>query len=214
MPINKSTTTSTTPTGFLKRLIKCQRGVVAIEMAFIGPFMLLLYFGLLDMTFFMTENRKTISIAGSIADLVGQNQRVVYKNTVNDFLKIGNMIMKPEGDSRVRIQVLNYRRNGCPTGAGGSPCIVWGVSNGRGEECVNPIPGAEILALMALNNDVVVVQVCKKIRLYSGKLLTFYKPDKSDFEVENFVMVRPRVSLTLECYNSTATVTGPSNCIY
>jgi hypothetical protein len=201
------------PATLLKYLLNCQRGIVAIEMAFIGPFMLLLYFGLLDMTFFMTENRKTIAIAGSVADLVGQHRRTVYRSSVNDYLKIGNMIMKPEGDERVRIQVTNYRINGCPTGSGGSPCIVWRVTNGKGQDCVNTVPGEEIKALMELNNDVVVVQVCRKIRLYSGKLLTFYRPDKSDFEVENFVMVRPRVALTLECYNSSATVSGPSTCV-
>jgi hypothetical protein len=196
----------------MKRLIKCQRGIVAIEMAFIGPFMLLLYFGLLDMTFFMTENRKTIAIAGSISDLIGQNRRSILEADVLDYMKIGNMIMKPEGDSRVRIQITNYRKSGCPSNPSASPCVVWTKSNGKGQACVNTVPGEDIKALMELNNDVVVAQVCRKIRLYSGKLLTFYKPDKSDFEVENFVMVRPRVALTLECYKSSATVSGPSTC--
>lgn len=196
----------TTPTSILKYLLKCQRGVVAIEMAFIGPFMLLLYFGLLDMTFFMTENRKTIAIAGSIADLVGQHRRSILQAEVADYLRIGNMIMKPDSDSKVRIQVTNYRK------VGGVPTIVWSRNNGKGQACVNPIPGAEIDALMELNNDVIVTRVCTKIRLYSGKLLTFYGPDKSDFDVENFVMVRPRVALTLECYASPATVSGPSTC--
>lgn len=195
----------------LKYLMKCQSGVVAIEMAFIGPFMLLLYFGLLDMTFFMTENRKTIAIAGAISDLVGQHRRTIYESALDDYLKIGNMIMKPEGDSRVRIVVTNYRKNGCPNDSG-SPCIVWTKNNGKGQACVNTVSGEQIKALMELNNDVIVTQVCRKIRLYSGKLLTFYGPDKSDFEVENLVMVRPRVALTLECYKTTATVSGPSNC--
>jgi Flp pilus assembly protein TadG len=189
-----------------KYLMKCQRGVVAIEMAFIGPFMLLLYFGLLDMTNFMTENRKTIAIAGSIGDLVGQHRRSVLAETVDDYLKVGNMIMKPDSDSDVQIVVRAYRK------VGNVPTVVWGKSNGKGQPCVNAVPNADILALMELNNDVVVTQVCTKIRLFSGKLLTFYRPDTSDFNVENFVMVRPRVALTLECYTNAATVSGPSTC--
>jgi Flp pilus assembly protein TadG len=203
MQTNKPTTAITKA---LKYLIKCQRGVVAIEMAFIGPFMLLLYFGLLDMTNFMTENRKTIAIAGSVADLVGQHRRSILKAEVADYLKIGNMIMKPDTDGDVRIVITNYRKSGLTANA------VWSRNNGKGLPCVNAIPATEIVKLMELNNDVVVTQVCTKIRLYSGKLLTLYKPDKSDFDVENFVMVRPRVALTLECYAASATVTGASNC--
>jgi Flp pilus assembly protein TadG len=189
-----------------KYLMKCQRGVVAIEMAFIGPFMLLLYFGLLDMTNFMTENRKTIAIAGSIGDLVGQHRRSVLLANVTDYLRVGNMIMKPDTDSDVRIVVTTYRK------VGNVPTVVWSRNNGKGGVCVNAVPNADILALMELNNDVVVTQVCTKIRLFSGKLLTFYRPDTSDFNVENFVMVRPRVALTLECYSNAATVSGPSTC--
>lgn len=189
-----------------KYLMKCQRGVVAIEMAFIGPFMMLLYFGLLDMTYFMTENRKTIAIAGSISDLVGQHRRSILQANVTDYLKIGKMVMKPDTDDKVRITITTYRK------VGGVPTAIWSRNNGKGVACSNAIPSAEILALMELNNDVVVAQVCTKIRLFSGKLLTFYRPDKSDFDVENFVMVRPRVALTLECYASSSTVSGPSTC--
>lgn len=187
-------------------LVKCQRGVVAIEMAFIGPFMLLLYFGLLDMTNFMTENRKTIAIAGSVGDLVGQHRRSIVLSDINDYLRVGNMVMKPDTGDDVRIVVTTYRK------VGNVPTKVWSKHNGKGVACVNTVPAPEILALMEVNNDVVVAQVCTKIRLFSGKLLTFYRPDKSDFDVENYVMIRPRVALTLECYASSSTVSGPSTC--
>jgi Flp pilus assembly protein TadG len=193
-----------------KYLMKCQKGVVAIEMAMIGPFMMLLYFGLLDMTTFMTENRKTIAISGSIGDLISQNRKSIVKSELTDFLKIGKLIMKPGTDDRVRIVVTVYRRTGTGPSATANP--VWSQNNGKGPACVNAVPKSEILALMELNNDVVVTQTCTKIRLYSGKLLAFYRPDKSDFDVENFVMVRPRTSLTLECYATSATTTGPSTC--
>lgn len=191
-------------------LMKCQSGVVAIEMAMIGPFMLLLYFGLLDMTTFMTENRKTIAISGSIADLIAQHRKSIVKSELTDYLKIGKMIMKPETDSRLRVVVTVYRKSG--TGPTATVNAVWSQNNGKGVACVNSIPKSEILALMELNNDVVVAQTCTKVRLFSGKLLAFYRPNKSDFDVENFVMVRPRVALTLECYATTTTTTGPSNC--
>lgn len=187
-------------------LMKCQRGVVAIEMAMIGPFLLMLYFGLLDMTFFMTENRKTTAIAGAVGDLIGQHRRSIYMSDVTDYMKIGKMIMKPDSDDKVRIVITNYRR------VGSAAATVWTQNNGKGPACVNTVPQSEILALMELNNDVVVTQVCRKIRLFSGKLLAFYRPDKSDFDVENFVMIRPRVALTLECYSNASTVSGPSTC--
>lgn len=189
-----------------KYLMACQKGVVAIEMAFIGPFMMLLYFGLLDMTYFMTENRKTIAIAGSVGDLIGQQRRSILLANLNDYLKVGNLIMKPDSDNDVRIVVTTYRK------VGNVPTPIWSRNNGKGVACTNTVPNAEILALMELNNDVIVTQVCTKIRLFSGKLLAFHRPDKSDFDVENFVMVRSRVGLPLECYASSATVSGPSTC--
>ena len=57
----------------LARFRKDQSGVAALEIAFIMPFLLFLYFGLVDLTAMISLNRKVTYSASVVADLVTQN---------------------------------------------------------------------------------------------------------------------------------------------
>jgi hypothetical protein len=89
---------------------------------------------------------------------------------------------------------------------------VWSVNNGKGSPCASNPTNADIQYLMDDGKDVIVAQACGKIKLASGHLLAFYRPSETDFNVEHFVMLKPRLSNTLQCYTSASTTTGDSNC--
>ena len=58
----------------LRKFFRETRGIAAIEIAFILPFMLLIYFGLFDITALVSVNRKVTYSASIVADLVAQNK--------------------------------------------------------------------------------------------------------------------------------------------
>jgi Flp pilus assembly protein TadG len=192
----------------LKALLRCQNGVVAIEAALILPLLILMYFGMWDVTHYISENRKVTSIAGTVADLVGQQ----------DYFRVAAMVMKPETDSGIRIRVASYR----PVLAGTvtTPTLVWAVNNGKGLNCTKNPTNAELLSLMGAGKDVVVTQVCTKVQFYYSHILKpFFKQtgataskQTSKTAVEQYVMISPRISNTMDCYANATSAPGASTC--
>lgn len=202
----------------LKSLLTCQKGVAAIETAIIGPFMLLLYFGMLDITSFMTEHRKITAISGSVADLVGQTRKIIIHPTsasdegdFRDYFRIASMIMKPSLADDVGVTVTAYRMPASPTPES-VPVPIWTVSNGNDVACVASPDLAQIKNLSGANKDVIVTQTCTKIKLYSSDLLAFFRSGKVDYDVESIVMISPRGSDTLDCYKSKDNLSAGNKC--
>ena len=78
-----------------KRFISDKRGVAAIEFSFIMPVLLLLYFGLVDLTAMISMNRKVTYAASVVADLVTQNDSTVTATAITDYWNAAEMVMKP-----------------------------------------------------------------------------------------------------------------------
>jgi Flp pilus assembly protein TadG len=206
----------------LKALLRCQNGVVAIEAALILPLLILMYFGMWDVTHYISENRKVTSIAGTVADLVGQHRRfVVHTATtgdLQDYFRVAAMVMKPDTDSGIRIRVASYR----PVLAGTvtTPTLVWSVNNGKGLNCTKNPTNAELLSLMGAGKDVVVTQVCTKVQFYYSHILgPIFKQtgataskQTSKTAVEQYVMISPRISNTMDCYANATSAPGASTC--
>ncbi len=93
----------------LNRFRKDVRGVAAIEMAFIMPFLLFLYFGLIDLTAMISFNRKITYPASVVADLVTQNSTTVTASAMNDYFDAVELVMSPTSLDEVRIDIYQYR---------------------------------------------------------------------------------------------------------
>ena len=70
-------------------------GVAGIEAAFIFPAMLLLYFGLLDLTTVLSANRRVTQMASTLADLVTQSTSTTSKAELQGFYRASTAIMDP-----------------------------------------------------------------------------------------------------------------------
>ncbi len=187
----------------LKRYLKAETGVAAIEMAFIMPMMLLLYFGLVDLTGMISFNRKITSVANATADLVGQNRTNVLKTDMVDYFKVSGLIMNPTPDSEVKIRIFGYRL------VGSTITRMWVVDNGKGSSCSSDPSTVGMADLMEAGNDLVVAQTCMKYTPYVGTFLGKDILGDTNFDVEETVTLRPRSSLTLNCYLSS---TGGTPC--
>ena len=187
----------------LKKFWHADGGVAAIEMSFILPFLLLLYFGLLDLTGLVSFNRKITSVASAIGDLAGQNRNTLLKADITDYMFATDLIMKPTPSSKVTVRVFGYRMSG------GVATQIWKTNNGKGPGCSSTPSTTEMVPLMAAGNDLVVTQACMKFEPYVATFLGDKILGATSFNVEQTVMVRPRSALQLTCY---ATVVGGAVC--
>ena len=113
----------------LQKFCRAETGVAAIEMAFILPFLLFLYFGLLDLTGYVSFNRKVTSVASAMGDLAGQSRNTILKSEIADYMNAANLIMKPTPANKVTINMFGFRN------VAGTVVQVWKTGNGTGPGC-------------------------------------------------------------------------------
>lgn len=176
----------------LIRLRKDNRGVAAIEMAFIMPFLLFLYFGLIDLTAMISLNRKVTYASSVVADLVTQNSETVTAANITDYFKAAELVMKPTPITDIRIEVYQYRN------VAGTITNQWSKKSTDGEDCDAP-DTTGMASLMTDNNDLVVAVVCTTYAPYIASFLGKDILGATSFEMNEQIALRPRQSATLAC---------------
>jgi Flp pilus assembly protein TadG len=182
-----------TMTRLFKTFSRADQGVAAIEMAFILPFMLILFFGLIDLTGLISYNRKVTAIASATADLVGQNRTTVLKTDIVDYFKVAGLILNPIPESDVKVRVFGFRKTGATVNK------IWQIDNGMGSACSSEPTTTGMLPLMVAGNDLVVAQTCAKYKTFVGEIVGVKILGDTNFKVEQEITLRPRASLTLDC---------------
>jgi Flp pilus assembly protein TadG len=178
-----------------RQYLKSNRGVAAIEMGLVFPFMWFLFIGLIDVTDIVSKSRKITAIASSVADLAGQNRNNIVKTDIEDYFKVAKLIMNPQSDASVKVVVYGFRKSGATVSQ------TWKVDNGKGVAC-NKVPDiSKMSALMEAANDLVVAQACTKyVPPYIDYLNVPYILGSADINLEQIITLRPRSSLKLDCY--------------
>jgi Flp pilus assembly protein TadG len=189
--------------GFLRQA----EGAAAVEFAFIMPFMLLLYFGLIDITGLISLNRRIVSAAATMADLVGQQKSSVLASTISDQFNAAYVTMQPLAASNLRVEVYDYRM------VGSTITLIWKTSNNQGPTCGAVPDTANMAPLMTAGNDVILARTCTT---YTPTIVKWWNGTAninilgaSSFTVRQAISVRPRSSLELNCY---ATTVGGALC--
>ena len=96
-----------------RRFARNTRGVAAIEMAFIFPFMVVLLIGLVDVTNLISANRRVTLAASTIGDLVTQvSSGTITPANIDGFFNAVQPIIEPFDSNDVKVEVFGYRRNG------------------------------------------------------------------------------------------------------
>ncbi len=186
-----------------KSFLRADNGVAAIETAIILPVLLLLFFGMIDLTSLISLNRKVTYSASVVADLVAQNRTSVLKGTVDDYYKAAEMIVAPVPAADFHIDVYGYRK------VGSTVTQIWKTKMAGGPTCSTTPDTSAMPALMTANNDVVVAIACMDFTPYMATFLGKQILGATSFNVEQAIMVRPRSTSMLTCY---ATTVGGSVC--
>ena len=180
----------------LKKFLYETNGIAAIEVAFIMPFMLFLYFGLFDLTGLISVNRKVTYATSVVADLVAQNKTSVLKSDISNYFKASDMVMSPMPSTGIRVEVFGYRISGSTISQ------VWKTDNASGSSCGSAPSTGAMAPLMVAGNDLVVARVCTTYQPYIVSFLGKEILGKSSFVVGEAITQRPRSTLKLTCYNS------------
>jgi Flp pilus assembly protein TadG len=169
-----------------RRLARESSGMAAIEMAFVFPFMIIVYFGLVDITNLLSAERRVTIATSTIADLVTQAPGTVSKADLNGFYNAVGPIMDPFPSSSVKIDVTNYRK------VGSSAVQQWtNVKNGN---CGGAPSTTNFPNLMTDGNDLVLARVCITYSPITGKVF-----GAGPFTLHSEMVLRPRQAPTLDC---------------
>lgn len=177
----------------LKTFAIADKGVAAIETALILPFLLILYFGMIDLTQLISLNRKVTYAASVVADTTSQNRTTVLNTSIADYYKAVELIMSPTPLSSVNVKLYGYRLQS------GSPQLIWKTQKGSGPNCTTTPQTSSMASLMTAGNDIIVAVTCMRYTPYMATFLGEQILGDTSFGLEQAVMLRPRSTLTLEC---------------
>ena len=180
----------------LSRQFKDQSGVAALETAFIMPFLLFLYFGLVDLTAMISLNRKVTYASSVVADLVTQNDATVTSANIDDYFNAAALVMKPTLMDNVRVEVYAYRN------ASGVITQRWQRKSINGSNCTAPST-AGMTNLMTDGNDIIVAVLCTQYTPYIATFLGQNILGATTFTMSEQIALRPRQSSVLACTGCT-----------
>jgi TadE-like protein len=181
----------------LRNYVNADSGVAAIEFVFLLPFLLFLFFGMVDLTGLIGTNRKVTQSASVVADLVAQNRNAFLRPATTDYYKAVKMIMEPTSMSDVRVEIHAFRPSG------GAVAETWSTNNGQGPSCGPPPPNSSLVPLASAGNDLIMARVCTLFEPYMATFIGTKVLGKTSFLVEETITLRPRSSSQLNCFQTT-----------
>jgi Flp pilus assembly protein TadG len=91
-----------------RKLVSCDKGIVAVEFAFIAPVLILLFLGTIELCNALICRAKVTTVAASAADLAAQDKTITGAQ-VNDIFTALNAIMYPYPTSGSKIIITSVK---------------------------------------------------------------------------------------------------------
>jgi Flp pilus assembly protein TadG len=89
-----------------------QSGVAAVELAITLPFLLLLFFGLINVADYMSRKSRLATATALVGDLVARNDAVVSRRDIEDYFTAAGLLLGAAPGSGVTIDVRALRKTG------------------------------------------------------------------------------------------------------
>jgi Flp pilus assembly protein TadG len=105
-------------------LARDTRGVAAVEFAMIVPLLLLLYFGVVELTQGLMTQQRADHVASSISDLVAQSSSITAAE-VGDIFTVGDTVMYPYPTASLKMRVSSLTAD-----SNGKVTVAWSQANG------------------------------------------------------------------------------------
>ena len=165
-------------------------GVAAIEMALLLPIVLLLFFGMIDITALIADARRVSYASNVAADMVTRLLSPTSPTEVDRAFNGVNLVMASGTTGPVKLEIHTFNGE-----SGGT--VRWTREYGTGPDCKNPLP-TEVSGLMTQNNDIVVAVVCANHSPIVTNMITKRFMGSADILLQRRVTMRPRQSKDLK----------------
>ena len=96
--------------GLSRRLQRDERGVIAIEFALIAPLMILIYWGLVEVSQAFMAQKRASHTTSMVADLSSQSA-VLKRADVQNFFAISEQVMRPFPSDTLQVRVSSLTRD-------------------------------------------------------------------------------------------------------
>jgi len=107
-----------------RHLVRDARGVAAVEFALIAPLLLLLYFGVVELTQAAMTEQRAAHTASAIADLVAQDSSITSAQ-VTDIFSVGATLMYPYPTASLKMRVSSLSAD-----ANDNVTVAWSQGSG------------------------------------------------------------------------------------
>src|SRR5471032_1725386 len=87
-----------------RHLARDSRGVAAVEFALLLPILLLLYFGVVELTQGVMTQQRADHVASTVGDLVSQSSTITSAE-VTDIFSVGDTVMYPYPTASLKMRV-------------------------------------------------------------------------------------------------------------
>jgi Flp pilus assembly protein TadG len=168
----------------LRQFANDHSGVAALEFALIGPFMIVLYLGAVEISLALSIDRKITSAASALADLVAQDD-VITDSEMESILAAGEAIIAPFDAGPLQLRVTSVFMS-----LDGDVEVQWSDAQGMApysEGGAIPVPSG----VLQPNRSIVMVEV-----EYVYDTL-FTELGVSHFEIGEVFYLRPRRSIVV-----------------
>ena len=176
----------------LRRFARRNDGVAAIEAAFIFPFMMIMFFGLIDATVLLSDYRRVNYAAQVVSNDVIRLESPTTSAEVQDAFSAAEIIMRAALGDNARVEVYGYQKSGP------SPTLRWDMNNGVGAPCGPPVTTG-LGNLMTDGNDVLISVVCVRHEPIASNLFGEAFVGQMTFTLRRQIMMRQRAGNFLEC---------------
>ena len=136
----------------LKRFGADRRGLAGVEFALLAPLMVLLYYGMAELTLAMMAERRASHAASIVADLVAQVGST-SSSEVNDMFTVGNALLRPFPTAPLKMRVSSVKADN-----NGVAQVVWSRGYGQGGRSAGQISGFPA-NLIAANESIIMTEV-------------------------------------------------------
>lgn len=181
-----------------RRLPSSQSGTAALEFAIVFPLLLLLFFGMVNITDFISTKRKVQSAAELIADMVTRQQTTIPSTLIDDYFKAVELTFRPmdqtTAQATIGIDLYGYRL------VDSKAQVIWSKYYLGTRRCSVPsvsMNNTDPIGSLLGDSDVVVAVVCRSYTApaanYPG--LQFLANQK----IEKQFVLRPRQTTILNC---------------
>ena len=136
----------------LRRFRRDQGGVAGVEFALVAPVMILLYYGMVELTLGMMAQRRASHAVSVVADLVSQVSSTT-STEVTDIFSVGTAILRPFPAGPLKMRITSVKNiNNVNT-------VVWSRGYGQGGRGQGGTVAGFPANLIAANESIIMAEV-------------------------------------------------------